>query len=259
MHETDTRVVSFLERGMLRHIALLKMLSLYGTRIRSVYLDDPRGCGSLLLLSAAVSPFDAKRYPGYDYVVMLSATTQQTVAELLRHVPHDAHLVFKLLDDADRRTVAEEFPLRRIVGIISFTATADSRHEASPDVCVTAQPDPCCYELFAAQGHSRPEVDDRFANSNARCFALCQDGQPACACFTYQNYANVYEISSVYTREEFRRRGLGRRVVQTALHELLIRGHIPRYQVHEQNAASIALAESVGLRPFSTLTHWVTD
>jgi hypothetical protein len=44
--------------------------------------------------------------------------------------------------------------------------------------------------------------------------------------------------------------------VRTALAELGKRGLAPRYQVEEHNTASIALARSVGLAPFVTITHY---
>jgi hypothetical protein len=48
-------------------------------------------------------------------------------------------------------------------------------------------------------------------------------------------------------------------VVRTALAELGKRGLKPHYQVEENNAASIALARSVGLAPFLTMTHYLTS
>ncbi|CAN5382169.1 hypothetical protein BH10PSE6_BH10PSE6_10400 [soil metagenome] len=56
-----------------------------------------------------------------------------------------------------------------------------------------------------------------------------------------------------------RRGGLAARVVRTALAELGKRGLAPRYQVEEHNTASIALARSVGLAPFVTITHYTCD
>ena len=251
-------VIAFLERGCLRHIAMLKMLSLYGPDVQSHYLNDARGDGALLLLPTTASPFDRKAYAQCQYVVMFSATSRPATQGLLDLVPRGVGLVFKLLHDADRKTVERIFPLRRVVGVLSLTAPPGAHFEPAPDVFLGRQVDPRCYELFAAQGHPPEEVNAHFASADARCSVLYQDDVAACACFTYRNYGNVYEVSSVYTRPEFRRRGLAQRVVQTALHDLLSRGHTPRYQAHEHNTASIALAEGIGLRPFVTMEHWVT-
>ena len=53
-----------------------------------------------------------------------------------------------------------------------------------------------------------------------------------------------------------RRKGYARLLVECALHTLALRQCIPRYQVHEDNHASIRLAETIGLRWFVTMEHW---
>jgi RimJ/RimL family protein N-acetyltransferase len=45
--------------------------------------------------------------------------------------------------------------------------------------------------------------------------------------------------------------------VRTALAELGGRGLLPRYQVHDDNIASIRLAESIGLTRFLEITHFL--
>ena len=69
----------------------------------------------------------------------------------------------------------------------------------------------------------------------------------------------MWQVGGVVTSAEYRRKGLGARVVRTALAELNERGLKPRYQVEERNAASVALARSVGLAPFVTITHYLTS
>ena len=76
------------------------------------------------------------------------------------------------------------------------------------------------------------------------------------ACFAFENYGPVWEVGGVVTASAHRQRGLGARVVRTALAELARRELAPRYQVEEHNTASIALARSVGLVPFVTITHY---
>ena len=80
---------------------------------------------------------------------------------------------------------------------------------------------------------------------------------PVAACFAYPNYGNVCEIAGVYTIPSERRNGYARQLVETALHALAHRPYIPRYQVQEDNHASIGLAESIGLRRFVTMEHWL--
>jgi hypothetical protein len=52
---------------------------------------------------------------------------------------------------------------------------------------------------------------------------------------------------------------LARKVVETALHQLGVAGLWARYQVQEDNRASVRLAESIGLRHVVTYEHWRHD
>jgi predicted GNAT family acetyltransferase len=91
---------------------------------------------------------------------------------------------------------------------------------------------------------------------SGRAFACVLDD--ASVCLVHENWGPVWEVGGVVTAPAHRRKGLGTRVVRTALAQLSERGLKPRYQVEEHNAASIALARSVGLAPFVTITHYLT-
>ena len=67
----------------------------------------------------------------------------------------------------------------------------------------------------------------------------------------------MHEIAGVYAIPSERRKGYARLLVESALHTLTLRQCIPRYQVHEDNHASIQLAEKIGLRRFVTMDHWL--
>jgi hypothetical protein len=50
--------------------------------------------------------------------------------------------------------------------------------------------------------------------------------------------------------------GYAKQVVESAVASLQQRGYIPRYQVHEANLPSIALAQAIGLERFAIVDHW---
>ena len=85
---------------------------------------------------------------------------------------------------------------------------------------------------------------------------LERGGDALSACLAFENYGPVWEVGGVVTAPLHRRQGLAARVVQTALARLSERALIPRYQVEENNVASIGLAESIGLAPFLTIVHY---
>jgi GNAT superfamily N-acetyltransferase len=174
----------------------------------------------------------------------MSATNQALVRRLLAYVPHGVSLVFKLLDDADRQTVGQLFALRRVTAVLSYSAPLGQRFALSGSVQVSNQVDEACFALYTTLGHSRGDIASYFASGNALAFTIYQESQPIAACFTYPNFGNIHEIAGVYTIPSARRRGYARMLVESALHTLALRQHNSRYQVQEDNQASIGLAEA---------------
>src|SRR4051812_27324606 len=103
------RAIEFLRADMLRNIVPLKMLSLYPSAARCHFQQGAHGAAALLLLPTDASPYDRQAYPDARYVVLIGATSQPALADLLALVPRGAPLVFKLSDPADRATVASQF------------------------------------------------------------------------------------------------------------------------------------------------------
>jgi GNAT superfamily N-acetyltransferase len=255
---TDTqRAIELLRADLLRNIVPLKMLSLYPGAARCHYQQDAHGAAALVLLPTDASPYDRQTYPDVDYVVLIGATSQGALAELLTQVPRDASLVFKLSRSADHTTVASQLALRRVTAFHSYTTAAGQRYERDPAVRVADQIDQACLPLLADAGHAPADLAHYFA-AGALALAMYAADEPPAVCFAHQNFETIYEIAGVYTRPTARRQGLGRRLVAAVLHELAARGLTPRYQVHEHNSPSIALAESLGLRRFVTIEHWMT-
>jgi RimJ/RimL family protein N-acetyltransferase len=252
-------VLEFLSRDVLRNIVLLKMLTLFPDAVECHYCADHTGAGVVLYLPTQAVPFDRQAYPSTQYVVLLSATSQNIVRQLLTFVPQGVPLVFKLLDDADRQTVAQLFALRRATAFVSYTTSLNQHFALSSIVRISKQVDQSCFALYAAQGHSREDMSSYFATGSALAFTIYQAATPIATCFIYQNFGDVYEIAGVYTIPSKRRQGYARLLVESALHTLALRQSIPRYQVHEDNQASIQLAEAIGLRRFVTMVHWLAE
>jgi GNAT superfamily N-acetyltransferase len=235
------------------------MLTAYPDAIQVQYHEDGAESGVLLLLPTQVSPFDRQTYPSTTYVALLSVTHPQIAQSLLAHIPVGCALVFKLIDAGDREAVEQRFRLTRATAYISYTAAAGSRFTPSDTVVIAERVDERCFELYTAQGYTRDEVQSFFSAGHALSFAFYRDDAPVAACFAYRNFERVYEIGGVYTLPDQRRLGHARKLVEAALHMLLRRGHVPRYQVHELNQPSIRLAEAIGLERFVTIEHWLSE
>ncbi len=250
------KAIAFLGRDRLRNIVALKMLTAYPTAIQTVYQETAMDAAALLLFPTSAFPYDRATYPALDLVVLLSATTPTAAMTLLPYIPTDKKLIFKLMDEGIRQQLAGHFALQRVTAFLSYTAKVGENFRPHPDVAITDQVDERLYPMFAAQGHDRAELTHYFANGQARAFTLYKAGAPVAACFTYQNFETVHEIGGVFTLPDERRQGYAQKVVETAIHSLLTRNCQPRYQVHESNRPSIALAEHMGLTPFVAVEHW---
>ena len=253
------RAVGFLENDPLRNIVLLKTLCYFPQAARCHYREGPGGVGVLVLLPGNASHFDRQNYPGTDHVVLMTATDPAVLPELLQHVPTPATLLFKLMDPGHTSVVEGFFSLARATAFVSYTAPANTPFAAAEGVAVSGRPSGACLDLYAALGHSREELRTYFAQGQALSFTVYEHDMPLASCFTFPNYGNIYEIGGVFTQPGQRRRGLARKVVETALHHLGHAGFSARYQARDDNRASIRLAESIGLRYVVTYEHWRHD
>lgn len=250
------RVVEFLENDPHRNIVLLKTLFYFPQAARCHFQERPGGAGVLMLLPGGASYFDRQNYPGTDHVVFIAATEPAVLPELLAHVPRGERLLFKLMDPRHNTLVRRFFSLERVNAFVSYTAPPDKLYASAEGVTVSGMPGDACLDLYAALGHSREEISTRFANGQALSFTVYGNDTPLASCFTFPNYGKIYEIGGVTTDPGQRRRGLARKVVEAALDHLGQAGFLARYQVREDNRASIRLAESIGLRYVVTYEHW---
>jgi GNAT superfamily N-acetyltransferase len=253
------QATAFLRRDLLRNIVPLKLLHGHPQAIGCFYAEEQGSAGALLLLPTHVSPFDRATYPATDYVVLLAADGPAAGRALLDHIPADQRLVFKLPGDAERALVAQRFALRRTTAYISYSWVEGRQLSHWDDVAVAEQLDQRCLDLYEQQGHSRDSVQSIFAAGQALSCTYYRDELPVASCFAFRNFEHVWEVGGLFTLPSERRQGLGRRVVETALHALAVRGLTPRYAVHEGNQPSQRLAQAVSLRAFVTTTHFLVE
>lgn len=252
---TDT-AIGELARDPLRHVVLLKQLLAYPGHVKAYRAAGASGTAILLALDASVSAYDRQAYPEADIVAFVASDHSDMTASLLSCLPRDAGIVFKLSREADLHPVEAKFSVTRRTAFVSFTSNGAPQPDA--EVQVTTMPGEAGFRIFETQGYERTWA--RSMLESGRAFAcVLEQGTTASVCLAYENWGPVWEVGGVVTAPEHRRKGLGARVVRTALATLGERGLKPRYQVQEDNAASIALARSVGLAPFVTITHYLTS
>ncbi len=243
-----------LARDPLRNIVLLKQLLAYPEHVEVHRASDADGMATLVALQTSASPYDRQAYPKASVAAFIASDQPALTASLIPHVPRGVGIVFKLDREADVAAIEAHFPVSRRTAFVSFTSNGDG--ERDPGVDVTTAPDAAAFELFATQGHDRAWLEPLLSGGKAFACVLRAGGATRSACIAYENYGPVWEVGGVVTAPSHRRKGLAARVVGMALAELASRKLAPRYQVEEDNEASIRLARSVGLAPFLTITHY---
>ncbi len=251
--EARLELVRELESEPLRNIVLLKQLAALPSSTSVHRVTDSVGAASLVLLDIAASAYDRQTYPVAACTAVISSDHPSLTARLLDLVPRDVGVVFKLATDADRDAVVARFTVEPAACFLSYT----SRLRFGRDACVrlTREVDEAVLRMFEDQGHCRTWLGPLLASGCAFACVTDVNGQAGSVCFAFENYRRVWEVGGVFTPLHLRGRGLAAMVVRTALAVLGERGLTPRYQVSANNAASIALAEGVGLERFLTLTH----
>jgi GNAT superfamily N-acetyltransferase len=246
--------IAKLSRDPLRNVVLLKQLLAYPRHVKVHRVCGRQGVATLVAVEASVSAYDRVAYPKADVVAFIESDHPELTALLACHVPRGAGVVFKLSREADLAPIESRFPVIRRTAFVSFTSAGASAPD--PQVRIVSVPADDAFELFRTQGHEREWLQPLLGNGKAFACVLERDGHTDSACVAFENYGPVWEVGGVVTAPAHRRKGLGVRVVRTALSELTRRSLAPRYQVEEGNTASIRLAQSVGLEPFLTIVHY---
>jgi hypothetical protein len=133
-------VIAFLRTDVFKYIVHLKMIEAYAEHIVCHYEQDGEQIGVVLLLPTQVNPFDAKTYPNSEFVVLLAASDQEILRRLIKNIPLDTRLVFKLVDDMTKRVILQTFPSQRVTAFVSYT-TQESRFHSQPSVVASTSLD----------------------------------------------------------------------------------------------------------------------
>jgi RimJ/RimL family protein N-acetyltransferase len=248
------RVVAYLERNPLHNIVGLKMLHAHGAKTQTVLASSELGSAALILLPTHAFSYDLEHYPHADGVVLISSDAPELTRALLPHVPAGKSMVFKLASHADALEVARVFAVQRVTSFLSFTDTRP--FTADPEVQISQHASAQMLEGYAMRGYTQDWLEPLLHSDHAFCCTLKNDPLWS-VCLAFENFGRVWEIGGVYTPPAARGQGLAKRVVHSAVAELQKRNLQARYQVEEDNLASIAVAKGLQLELFLTITHYI--
>lgn len=250
-------IIERLGTAPLANVVLLKHLQAFPRHTQAFQKLSSAGMATLVLLDTAASDYDRKTYPTAAHAALLRSDDAALTEELLVELPADSGIVFKLCSTADRDVVHRCYPLARKTSFLSFTTP--ERTSGREGVIVADSATDAMYALYRMQDHERGWLSPLLASGRAFTCAIGSDEEPLSVCLAFESYGSVWEIGGVVTRPDQHGRGLGSRVVGAALDELARRGFLARYQVHEDNVASIRLAEALGMKPLLRLTHYLHE
>lgn len=250
-------IVGRLGADPLGNVVLLKHLQAYPQHTRAFQRRSSSGFATLVLLDAAASDYDRKTYPTAAHAALIRSDHAALTEALLAELPVDGGIVFKLCSAAERDIVQRRYPLARRTSFLSFTSPEQG--PGRNGVAISGTATDAMHGLYRMQDHQQDWLSPLLASGRAFTCMVGSGDEPLSVCFAFESYGKVWEIGGVVTRADQRGRGLGSRVVGAALGELARRGLLARYQVHEDNAASIRLAESLGMKTLLRLTHYLHE
>ncbi|MBB4009355.1 GNAT family N-acetyltransferase [Allorhizobium taibaishanense] len=252
-------VLDRLRQEPLKNLIILKFLLGQAEGVCGWQIMECGKTATLLMVETRFSAFDMVAYLDTFASIIIVSDEPRLTALLLEHVPRHANLVFKLSSEQDQDVVARYFPLERQIAYLSYTVQGND--PVTGPATISRSGDDDAFALFKAQGHDPAWIGRLLAEDKAF-LSVIRDmddqGRPVvlATCFAFEIDGALWEIGGVYTSPTARRRGYGRRVVDAAIRELSRCARIPRYQVAEDNVASIKLAQALGMSRFLTLTHY---
>jgi GNAT superfamily N-acetyltransferase len=259
------QAIAYFSQEPLRHLVHLKYLAHHPGKFDARYLDLENEGSQAALLNGSVNTtaWDQGQYPDLELLLLPSATDEAAAQHLLERVRADFSVsttptLFKFCDPYCKLVFTTAFPLHPARKYISFTTRDDARiYQSHPEVAVGSILDDARVALYQQNGYTLDELQTMF-DQGALTFGLYEGNDLVSTCLAYRNFEEVWEIGGIRTVDSARRKGYAHKVVETALHELNLRGLVPRYHVENINTASIALAQSLGLQECVHIEHYVS-
>lgn len=242
---------TLLVQDPVNNVMALKFLSLLGDRSEGGCLERGGLWATWFHYPPSLFPFDAQTYGGRSQIVYWNANDAKLAAESVVHLPVGG--LVKVSTDPCLTLARERWPLAN-----AFLWYSSSHPVAAGNPTVEAY-SVVVEDLVALSeenGYSRQALAEQ-QSRGCRWFIARWNGVPEALCYVQPNFGDIWEVSGVITRERARGRGLAKAVVAAAVNDLIGRGLTPRYFVHDQNAASLGVARSLGLEERGRTRHFL--
>jgi hypothetical protein len=267
--DETAQALAYFRQNPLRHVVHLKYLVHHPGKFDSYYVENDGSTAALLSGSVRTTVWDQGQYPDLELMLLPSASHERAARLLVKRVREKFSVpttptLFKFCDPYSKAAFIAAYRLQPARSYISFTTPHNALvYQRHPEVVVGSILDDARTAFYQQNSYTLVELQ-RFIKDGALTFAVYEGSTLVSTCLAYRNFGGqleqqqIWEIGGVRTADWARRKGYARHIVETALHELAIRGFTPRYHVEVINTPSIALAQSLGLQECVRIEHFVT-
>ncbi len=257
MNSLYLKSIECLKSDSLRNLTTLKYLSLYRDIVKIDFMEDSSSWALLASIPTESLSYDTANYPHCKQALFINGTSDSLKYELLRKLPENNY-VLRSNGYLDLSGFKSRFDIKAGHSYISYTCSDMDecyRDTGIKGVChLTGE----AIAMISKNGYTRYDLKKYFSNGSVW-FGYIEAGVIKSICFVYQNYQNVWEVAGVHTAETERNKGYARVVVTSALNYLLKKGLIPRYEARVDNIKSRNLAETLKMKQFLRIDHFLLN
>lgn len=247
--------IEYLKSNPLKHLATLKHLLLYQDKISINLIEDSFNWALLVKIPTEFLSYDSATYPYAKQAIFLNGVSDQLKYYLLEILPEDNYIL-RLNEHLDLSVLEKRFQVIAGNSYVSYSRSSIDDTYKNNIVQSNNEITDEAINIIARNGYTESELRKYF-NNGAIWFGHIRNSIILSICFIYQNYGDVWEIAGVHTLETERMKGYARSVVTSALTYILDRGLIPRYEADIKNINSIKLAESLEMKRFIRIDHFL--
>ena len=255
MNQPDIKAIEYLNRDPLRNLATLKHLLLYKDSVEISIAEDTFDWALLVRLPTELLSYDSATYPDAKQAIFINGSSDPLKQVLLSKLSHNDYIL-RTNERLDLSILKNRFDITQGNSYVSYSCSSISSNSPPETIQESYVLTDEAEALISRNGYTRQELHKYFKNGSVW-FGYIESGEIKSICFVYQNHDNIWEIAGVHTVEADRKKGFARLVVLAAVRYLLENGLIPRYEVDINNTTSINLAESLGMKQFLRIDHFL--
>ena len=247
--------IEYLKNNPLKHLSTLKYLILHQDMLIIDLLEDASNWALIVKIPTKFLSYDSATYPDAKQAIFLNGTSDELKYYLLYRLPDDNYIL-RLNENLDLSAVKNRFQVTTGNSYVSYSCSSIDKSYRDSIVSENSNIIDEAIDIIKRNGYAKAEISKYFDNG-AKWFGYIIDCKIRSLCFIYQNYENIWEIAGVHTPEAERMKGYARIVVTSALAYILDKNLIPRYEADINNINSIKLAESLKMKQFLRIDHFL--